>query len=185
MMTRGFTLAVLLAIGFSAIATDAAILCAKKNGLVALRDSTCKKKETQVDPIALGLQGPQGPQGPQGLQGPAGADGTARAFGEVEIDAMGNYALVAGTTRNVVGLTQGGGGNPAACIELDPSIDAATAIVVAIPNLRSGGITAWDTHVLTARPLGYCNGGNVIEVDTSQTDSPGAASKRAFHFAVM
>src|SRR5205807_3271407 len=38
----------------------------------------CKRGETQVDPAALGLQGPQGPQGspgPQGVPGPEGPVG--------------------------------------------------------------------------------------------------------------
>src|SRR5262249_12731058 len=48
-----------------------AILCKTKYGVVVVRDM-CKKKETPLDPAALGLRGPQGdtgPQGPQGLPG--------------------------------------------------------------------------------------------------------------------
>jgi hypothetical protein len=113
--------------------------------------------------------------------------GSARAYGEVMIDSSGNYALVPGTTKNVVGLAQGGGGNSAACIQLDPSIDASTAITVATANLRSGSTVSWNTQVEVSRPHAYCGGtlANIVEIDTTLTDSPGGAAKRAFVFAVM
>lgn len=50
---------------------DAAVLCAKKRGALAIRDA-CKPKETQVDVASLGLVGPPGPQGPVGPEGPPG-----------------------------------------------------------------------------------------------------------------
>jgi hypothetical protein len=60
-----------------ATAADAAVLCAKprKDGTfstsVKIREG-CKTAEVQLDPAALGLQGPPGPQGPQGIQGESG-----------------------------------------------------------------------------------------------------------------
>jgi hypothetical protein len=71
-------------------------------------------------------------------------------------------------------------------IELDPSIDASTASVIATPNLRSGSSADWNNTALQASPLGYCGGTgtNVVEVDTSPTNSPGAALKSAFDFMV-
>jgi hypothetical protein len=175
-----------IAVGEKAFA-DTISACVKKNGQMRIAEK-CRKNETPISWNTLGPQGPAGPQGiqgPQGPTGPAGEPGAARAYGEVAINTTtGDYELVPGTTKNVVGLTQGGGGNPAACIELDPSIDANTAIVVAIPNLRTGGTTKFDTHVLTSRPLGYCSGTNVVEVITTLSNSPGAAVKRAFHFIV-
>ena len=133
-----------------------------------------------------GLQGPagqQGPQGPAGQQGTTGAPGSARAYGEVQINASGNFALVPGTTKNVVGLTQPGGSH--ACIQLASSIDAATAITVATANLYSGGQATSDTQVDVARPLALCANGpsNVVEILTLTPD--GGAEKRAFMFAVM
>jgi hypothetical protein len=133
---------------------------------------------------AAGAQGPQGPQGPQGLQGLQGVPGSARAYGQVVIDGSGNYALVAGTTKGVVALTQGGGGNPAACIQLDSSIDASTAVVIATANNRSGSSASWDNTAFEERPLGYCSGTNLVEVDTSESDHPGVAVKSAFSFMV-
>lgn len=55
----------------SALVADAAVLCARRNGKLSVREQ-CKKKETAVDPSALGLQGPPGPPGPS--TGPAGGD---------------------------------------------------------------------------------------------------------------
>lgn len=48
---------------------DAAVLCKKKTGAVVLRDTACAKKETAIDPVALGLQGPKGDKGDQGDTG--------------------------------------------------------------------------------------------------------------------
>src|SRR5262245_7005924 len=46
----------------------ALVLCQKKSGTVAVR-TECKKKETLVDPVALGLQGPKGDTGAKGDPG--------------------------------------------------------------------------------------------------------------------
>lgn len=51
-------------------AGEAAVLCARKNGALKLREA-CKAKETLVDPVALGLQGPPGAAGPAGATGPS------------------------------------------------------------------------------------------------------------------
>lgn len=164
-----------------------------KNGAVtgskvrvhSLTSRDFKKGQLPAGPRgSQGVAGAQGPQGNQGLQGPQGVPGSARAYGQVVIDGSGNYALVPGTTKNVVGLTQGGGGNPAACIQLDPSIDASTATVIATPNNRSGSSANWNNTAFEERPLGYCSGSNIVEVDTSLSNSPGAAVKSAFAFMV-
>lgn len=156
------TLAAMLA----SVGAEAAVVCVKKSGGIVVREDVCKTKETLADAVALGLGG-------------------ARAYGEVQINTdTGDYELVPGSSKNVVAVTQGGGGNPAACIELAPSIDANTAVVLATPNLRTGATTEWDTQVLGVKPLGYCSGTNLVEVATTLTGSPGAAVKRAFMFVV-
>jgi hypothetical protein len=106
-----------------------------------------------------------------------------RAYGTVRINGAGNFELVPGTTKNVIALAQAGGGNAAACIQLDSSIDAANARAVATPNLIGG----YNTHVLVHRPVGYCAGAlsNALEVITTRVDNPGAAVKWPFVFAVM
>lgn len=53
-------------------AADAAVLCTS-NGRLAVREE-CKRKESLVDPVALGLQGPPGEPGPAGPVGAAGGD---------------------------------------------------------------------------------------------------------------
>jgi hypothetical protein len=152
----------------SAGAEAAPVVCVKKRGAIVVREDACKPKETVADAVALGLGG-------------------ARAYGEIQVNAVtGDFELVPGSSKNVVAVTQGGGGNPAACIELAPSIDASTAVVLATPNLRTGATTEWDTQVMAVKPLGYCGGGatNVVEVATTLVGSPGGAVKRAFHFVV-
>ena len=77
-------LALFLVTGVSSLA-NAAVLCTEKSGegTVRIREA-CKKNETQLDPVALELQGPPGPkgdpgdpgpQGPMGLQGEQGPQG--------------------------------------------------------------------------------------------------------------
>jgi hypothetical protein len=161
-----------------------------KNGSVTgadVKNRSLRALDFKRGQLPRGTTGPQGLQGPKGDNGDPGVPGSARAYGEVAIDSSGNYALVPGTTKNVVGLAQGGGGNPAACIQLDPSIDASKAITIATANNRSGGTQSFNTQVEVARPLAYCGGvlSNVVEVVTTLTDSPGGAVKRAFVFAVM
>lgn len=59
----------------------AAVLCARKNGALAVRSSACKRKESVVDVASLGLLGPPGgvgpvgPTGARGLPGPTGTEG--------------------------------------------------------------------------------------------------------------
>lgn len=60
---------------------DAAVLCAPKSGAVSVREE-CKPTETQLDPVALGLQGPPGPQGDTGEPGPMGLQGMQGEQGE-------------------------------------------------------------------------------------------------------
>lgn len=67
--------AVLLLACCQAAAVRGAILCKIKDGTVKVRDTVCFKHETQIDPAALGLQGPPGPPGPRGAQGPQGTQG--------------------------------------------------------------------------------------------------------------
>src|SRR3989442_588898 len=49
----------------------ASVLCTgpSRSGIVRLRDA-CRPRETQVDPAALGLQGPKGDKGDPGPPGP-------------------------------------------------------------------------------------------------------------------
>ena len=46
--------------------SQAAALCIAPGKVVKFRPVACKKREKPIDPIALGLQGPQGIQGPPG-----------------------------------------------------------------------------------------------------------------------
>lgn len=156
-----------------------------------VKNGTLRAEDFDADDLPAGPQGPTGAPGAAGVKGDKGdpgAPGSARAYGEVRVNlTTGDFELVPGTSKNVVGVTQGGGGNPAACIQLDPSIDAARALTVATGNLVNGETPAWDTQVLVSRPLTYCRDGapNSVEILTTEVDSPGTASKRPFVFAVM
>src|SRR5438034_4513958 len=71
---RKLALVLVLAVAFVATHATAAVLCKKKSGVIAVR-SACKRKETQLDPDALGLRGSQGPKGDTGQQGTSGPQG--------------------------------------------------------------------------------------------------------------
>ena len=89
-----------------------------------------------------GTQGPkgdtggQGPKGDPGTNGIDGLNGTARAYGRA------STAAVLTNSKNVVAVTRPSTGH--FCIQLDPSINAASAMLVAIPNF-SGDETTFTT----------------------------------------
>ena len=67
--------------------SQADVLCSRPGGGTVKLRVSCKPHEVQIDPVALGLQGPAGPtgpagpQGPQGVQGPTGLQGPAGPTG--------------------------------------------------------------------------------------------------------
>lgn len=87
---------------------DAAVMCVKaKNGVakegapVKLR-TACGAKEVQVDPVALGLQGPPGPQGDPGTPGADGADGAVGVDGEQGPPGLAGVEVVTGMGTVVI-----------------------------------------------------------------------------------
>src|SRR5207249_8434185 len=55
---------------------QAAVLCTDGSGTGTVRvREACRRREVQLDPVALGLQGPPGPAGPQGATGAHGPSG--------------------------------------------------------------------------------------------------------------
>jgi hypothetical protein len=76
MMSRVRVLALLLVLVAALSASlpaHAAVLCSTRGGGLKLRE-VCRPRETQVDPIALGLRGPAGPQGLPGWERPCPDD---------------------------------------------------------------------------------------------------------------
>ena len=56
-----------------AVPAYALVICTGRSGTGAMRvRATCRTNEVQVDPVALGLQGPPGPPGASGLVGTEG-----------------------------------------------------------------------------------------------------------------
>lgn len=99
MPTRTALLASLLLLALASSAS-AAVLCRLRSGVLAVRD-VCRKKETPVDPVGLGLRGPQGEQGPPGGQGPKGDQG---GQGEPGAAAPGLQVLSPGTATTLAPL---------------------------------------------------------------------------------
>lgn len=79
-MQRSIVVIALVALSLNS--AGAAILCevnagANKGTVKVEAGPNCQARETKIDPVALGLQGPQGLQGPVGPQGPQGPQGSA------------------------------------------------------------------------------------------------------------
>src|SRR4051812_32539193 len=74
LMKRLSPLALIVVLLAVAAPVGAEVLCASPSGGLSVR-TQCKNNETQINPAALGLVGPQGPQGPAGPQGPQGPQG--------------------------------------------------------------------------------------------------------------
>ena len=56
-------------------AASAAVCCKKKSGVLVLRDTACKARESAVSLGEFGLVGPTGPPGIPGIPGQSGAPG--------------------------------------------------------------------------------------------------------------
>ena len=102
MRSNGYrTIGVAALLVFGVSATEAAVLCANKKGVVSLREA-CRKRETTIDPAALGLQGPKGDPGQQGAPGSPGEPGpsllTFADTGTPGIDLLGPDDVVVTST---------------------------------------------------------------------------------------
>ncbi len=82
MIRTGLGVSILLLASTAASRADALVMCGRRNAAgqvvqgasIKLR-TACRSSELQLDPIALGLQGPVGPKGDQGDAGPPGPEG--------------------------------------------------------------------------------------------------------------
>lgn len=112
-----------------ASAAAGALLCQKPSGALFARDA-CKKKETTVDPAALGLIGPKGDAGAPGAPG---APGEARAF--ACSDASGDGSLVAPCAgkpmKNILQIVASTANQGVTCFVVDPSIPVDGAVAIA------------------------------------------------------
>jgi hypothetical protein len=109
-----------------ASAAPGALLCQKPSGALFAREA-CKKKETAVDPAALGLVGPKGDAGTPG------APGEARAFACADASADGTLVVpcVGRPTKNVTSVVKSTANDGTTCFVLDPSIPADSAVAIA------------------------------------------------------
>jgi hypothetical protein len=95
------TLLIALVIGVFASPLHAEVLCLPKKGKGSLQVfPQCKKKQTQVDPTALGLVGPTGepgvtgPTGSRGPTGPTGEFGVPGPRGQAGAPGLSGYEIV-------------------------------------------------------------------------------------------
>ena len=133
---------------------------------------------------------PEGERGPQGEQGIQGLPGTARAYGRVAVDGT------LSRSKNIAAVTGVNNANPTLggyCVLLDPSIEAATAVIVADPDYGNSstdeGATAF-AEPASAPPCGP-NGLTVrtgyTDLDTGGNDTDGSTNKfsnQPFFFVV-
>ena len=154
-----------------------------RNGQVTSRD--VKNRALRAADFKAG-QLPAGPPGAQGPQGPKGQPGSARAYGELQVTSpTADFELVPGRSKNVIAVTQAPDDYPAACIQVAPTIDAATAVIVATPNTRQGEFVELNTVVSATPPLGVCAGDPAHTIEVVTTKTSGGGAKRSFFFAVM
>jgi hypothetical protein len=103
-----------------------ALLCQKRSGALFVRDA-CRKRETAVDPTALGLVGPKGDTGAPGTPG------EARAFACA--DASGDGSLVVPCQgkpiKNVTSVVKSTTNDGTTCFVLDPSLPVESVVAIA------------------------------------------------------
>jgi len=138
-------LALLVAVGALVIPSDApaAVLCKKKSGVIAVRD-TCKAKETRLDPDALGLRGASGVKGDKGDPGQQGADGSPGSPGAtgpmgpalVVKDANGAFVGLLPDIQNRMFVRRVG--DILLRLQVDPNYNPSTGSPALFPSLRTG-----------------------------------------------
>lgn len=156
---------------------DAVVLCARQkdgtfNTAVKIREA-CKTHETQLDPGALGLQGPpgldgvpgvQGPQGVQGSQGVQGLPGTPASVPDISARVT-RTADVAVPSDVLVTLTFDVERWDTANLHDPATPSRLTAPVAGTYQIDCQG--AWKTNGLGWRNIGlWLNGSLMIAVDT-------------------
>jgi hypothetical protein len=146
---------------------DADVLCRTRNGTLKVRATACRKKrETAVDPAALGLQGPQGPQGADGSPGvtaisgylevAAGGDGEVLdvpGFGRVVVASGGCATILSLEAIAVAYVNTTGSLQDVFTFSFNPSQgpDTASAYATAAPGAETGLRQLGSTGTVVAR----------------------------------
>ena len=170
------TLALSLALGAPAMGE---VLCAKKSGALSVR-TACKKKETLVDPVSLGLQGPKGDKGDAGAAGTNGSNGSALAYAHVNADGTVDEA----NSKNITGANVSLQLTSAYCFhDLSFTFKNAVAVIDYADTGASAPVAiAQFTFASTTAPFGDCSSqaGTQAEVATADTSTPGFAPHAFF-----
>jgi hypothetical protein len=120
---------------------------------------------------SCGSGGPRGATGPSGVTGPTGPAGSARAYGVV---LPGGHIL----RSKGVAVSDAAGNTGVYCIQLDPTIDASNAVVLASVDRLNyttvGGAAGTNAFVtpLSSKTIADCGTatGNQIEIRTYARD---------------
>jgi hypothetical protein len=114
-MVGGWILGVVAAFAIAGTA-DAAVMCtkakkgaAKEGAPIKLRATACLATEVEVDPVALGLQGPPGSAGVQGAPGQQGVPGAPGLSGIEVVTGNGNAVLVTSSATSTATASCPGG----------------------------------------------------------------------------
>jgi hypothetical protein len=169
-------IAVVMAMGGSAVAASLITSKQIKNGTIQLVDISKKaQKSLKGKAGATGPQGPVGPAGPAGAagqtgpkgdKGDTGAPGTARAYAHVLADGT----VDTQRSKNVTGAS-----NPATgryCITVDPSIDVSTTAPTVSPDY-STTLVATIAYTATTGTFFSCPTGTV-QVDIARIAESGS-----------
>lgn len=152
------------------------VLCMAKNtGAVFVR-KTCKKRESKLDPVALGLVGPAGPTGPTGPQGPAGATGAQGSTGPTaNIDSL-TARVVTLESNNISGLSSVMSYNSStklvrfsgANVQIDSGNDTVNGLVVGQTASNGYGNLTVGVNA-TNSGSSYCSYSNYTSQSTCET----------------
>lgn len=95
----------IIILAFNSAQAFADVMCKRPKGAVFIRPAACNRNEVAVNPVALGLVGPQGAAGPQGVAGAQGAAGARGATGPSGVVSV-NSIQVTDTFSQIVSQTQ-------------------------------------------------------------------------------
>lgn len=132
MLSRAFLLGGAVPL-LAVFAAHAAVLCARPhadgtfNTSVKIREA-CRPSEAQLDPAALGLQGPPGPLGPAGAEGPTGPAGPAATLRDANGVLVGVVTRTEGLSSTTVQIVRGLPDGRAAKLRYDGGVNVQSTV---------------------------------------------------------
>jgi len=152
-----FGLLFVLLVGIASRA-DATVLCANAGGAVFVRQA-CGPRESQLDPVALGLVGPQGPAGPAGVS----------LFANVALDGTLTNGTATSASRSSTGLY---------VVMFAQDVSQCTAVVT--PGSSGAGVSRLNAWANTAISIGPS-----VEIRFNSPGEPVTPVDTDFHVIVV